>query len=79
VSLTVSDGPTWICADINGNGTAADVQDLVFLVSYMFNDGSVPPVMDACDVDGSGEVTVEDLVFLASYMFGTGPEPHCGL
>jgi hypothetical protein len=79
VSLRVSDGPTWACGDIDGNGTVADVADLVFVVNYMFSEGPEPPVMEACDVDGSGELNIEDLVFLTSYMFNNGVEPHCGL
>lgn len=79
VSLTISDGPVWDCADIDGNGTVADVADLVYMVDYMFNDGPVPDVLAACDVDGSGELNIQDLVFLSAYMFNSGPEPHCGL
>lgn len=79
VSLVISDGPIWDCADVDGNGTVADVADLVFLVSYMFAQGDVPPVVDACDVDGTGDIDIQDLVFLTAFMFGSGPAPHCGL
>ncbi len=79
VSLVISDGPTWDCADVDGNGTVADVADLVFLVSYMFAQGDLPPVLDACDVDGTGEIDIQDLVFLTGFMFANGPAPHCGM
>ncbi|MFH1687127.1 MAG: M28 family peptidase, partial [bacterium] len=40
----------WLCADINGNGVGPDIEDLVYLVSYMFQGGPEPPVMAATDV-----------------------------
>ncbi len=74
VSLYCQD---WICADIDGNGNGPDIADLVYLVDYMFNEGPEPPVVDAANVDGLGEVDIADLVYVVDYMFNSGPEPTC--
>jgi hypothetical protein len=29
----------WLAADVNGSGGYADIEDLVYLVDYMFNNG----------------------------------------
>jgi len=70
----------FICGDIDGNGTPEpDIADLVYLVTYMFQDGSEPPVMQACDVDGNGTPMpdIADLVHLVTYMFQDGPALQC--
>jgi hypothetical protein len=43
----------------------------------MFNEGPAPVVMDAANVDGTGEVDIGDLVYLVDYMFNAGPAPGC--
>ncbi len=68
---------TWLCADINADGNAGDIADLVHLVDWMFNEGPAPVVMDAANVDGEGEVDIGDLVYLVDYMFNAGPAPGC--
>ncbi len=65
------------CADIDGNGTVADVADLVYLVSYMFGGGPAPVMMSAANIDGEGGLTIADLVYLTAYMFQGGPHPIC--
>ncbi|MFQ5454486.1 MAG: hypothetical protein ACE5D6_09915, partial [Candidatus Zixiibacteriota bacterium] len=80
VSLLVA---LWLCGDIDGNGEGPDIADLVYFVEYSFSDppGPAPPVLEAADVDGSGEVDIADIVYMVSYMFDQppGPEPTCGL
>lgn len=61
--------------DIDGNGTPADVSDLVYHVSWMFQNGPLIPCPQHADVDNSGGVDVADLVYLTAYMFGSGPAP----
>lgn len=78
VTLTVASGPVYVCGDANGSGDGPNIEDLVYLVSYMFNDGPPPPVMEACDVNGNGsDPDIEDLVYLVSYMFDSGPGLNC--
>ncbi len=70
------------CIGIRGNvdgdeQQTIDIADLLYLVSYMFNDGPEPPCMKEANVDGDifEQVTIDDLVYLVDYMFGSGPPP----
>lgn len=67
---------SYLPGDINGDDIGPDISDLVYLVSYMFSGGPLPPTMDAADVDGScSGPDIADLVYLVSYMFSGGPAP----
>lgn len=68
----------WLCGDANGNGVGPDIEDLVYLVNYMFSGGPVPPELAAVDVNGNGiGPDIEDLVYLVAFMFGGGPALNC--
>jgi len=77
-----------IRGDINHDGAPEpDIADLVYLVSYMFQDGPAPPCdmpyspdcpdhyFAETDVDGNGSCVpdIADLVYLVTYMFQDGP------
>jgi hypothetical protein len=66
-----------LCGDIDGNGIAVDIADLVYLVDYMFTGGPPPTNMDAANVDGMNGIDISDLVYLVDYMFNLGPGPLC--
>ncbi len=68
---------TYLCADINADGSPRDIADLLHLVDWMFNEGLAPVVMAAANVDGEGEVDIGDLVYLVDYMFNSRPAPGC--
>ncbi|MFH1686556.1 MAG: putative Ig domain-containing protein [bacterium] len=77
-ALTIQANPAYLCGDVDGNGVGPNIEDLVYLVNYMFNGGPPPPVMAATDVDGNGEgPNIADLVYLVSYMFSGGPDLLC--
>ncbi len=75
----IGDACDYICGDIDGSDLLPlDISDLVYLVDYMFNSGSEPPVMEAADLDGSGGlIDISDLVYFVDYMFHDGPPPLC--
>ena len=78
-SMHVIEVPHYICGDISGNGGAPNVQDLTYLVAYLFRGGPAPPVLAAADVDGSGgPPSVSDLTYLVAYLFLGGAAPVCG-
>ncbi len=57
---------------------SVDIADLVYLVSFMFQDGPAPPCPDEANIDGStGLIVIDiaDLVGLVSFMFQNGPDP----
>ncbi len=83
-------GDACCCVDIRGNvdgidGPAGpiDVNDLTYLVDYLFGSptGPQPPCPDEGNVDGidgpAGPIDVNDLTYLVDYLFGspTGPQP----
>ena len=74
VSLDVT---SWICGNIDANGSGTDISDLVYLVDYMFNGGPPPPNLIAADINGELGLDISDLVYLVDYMFNGGPAPVC--
>ena len=70
---------TYICGDLNNNGTGPDVSDMTFLVDYLFRGGSAPTYETAGNVDGQpgSGITVGDLTYLVDFLFRGGPEPVC--
>ena len=70
--------------DVDHSGVGPDISDLVYLVTYMFGGGPLPPCEEPvgsgyfpeCDVNGdSTGPDIADLVYLVTYMFGGGPAP----
>jgi hypothetical protein len=63
-----------VCGDANNDG-ACNVGDAVFLISYIFRDGS-PPVRDcAADANGDDSINIGDGVYVISYIFRAGAPP----
>lgn len=65
---------TFVRGDANGDGqiTASDV---IFLINYLFRNGSPPSPLAAGDADGDGQINSGDVVYLISYLFRGGPPP----
>lgn len=66
-----------ICGDINNDGLGPNIQDLNYLVAYVFNGGPIPPNPDLADVNASGGINVLDLNYLIAFFFNGGPLPTC--
>jgi hypothetical protein len=67
-----------ICGDVNNNEVGPDIEDLIYLVTYMFQDGPEPIDMTTTDVNGNGiGPDIEDLIYLVTYMFQNGPDLQC--
>jgi glucose/arabinose dehydrogenase len=82
VYKVVPDGPPAECrccenrGDINANMVGPDVSDLVYLVTFMFQQGPAPPCIDNADINGDENgPDVSDLVYLVTFMFDGGPAP----
>ena len=52
-----------------------DIDDVVFIIDYLYGDylNSDPPTTG--DVDCSDEIELEDVIFLLNYIFATGFAP----
>jgi len=94
LAFVINDDPSASCCrlrgDVDHDGSfTPNIADLVYLVSYMFQGGPVPPCDEPylpdcpvqyypeADVDGDGSCTpnIADLVYLVAYMFQGGPIP----
>lgn len=65
------------CGDVNHDGEI-DIEDVVFLISYLFLNGPPPdcdPITLCGDVNGDGQVDSADIVYLINYLFVNGPPP----
>jgi len=69
------------CCVLRGNVDGfgeVNVSDLTYLVTFLFQGGSLPPCEEESDIDYSGEVNVSDLTYLVAYLFQGGPiAPAC--
>lgn len=62
--------------DIDHNGVGPDIADVVYLVTYMFAFGPMPPCFGNADIDGDLDgPNITDLVHLVTYMFSGGEPP----
>lgn len=68
--------------DANNSGEI-DIDDVVYLIAYIFS-GGPPPIPDdsagdanCVDCDGPYAVDIDDAVFLIAYIFSGGPAPPC--
>ncbi len=64
----------YTAGDANGD-TGLDVDDVVFILSYIFSGGNPPDPLDSADADCNGYVDIDDAVFLINYIFSGGPAP----
>jgi hypothetical protein len=58
--------------DVDGDGTAATIQDAMRIVPYL---NPLPECMDAADANDDGVVNIVDLVHILAYMSNQGPPP----
>jgi hypothetical protein len=72
--------PQYTCgdADASGGDPAVDIDDVVYLINYIFASGPDPVPLESGDVDCSGgdvPVDIDDVVYLINFIFSGGPEP----
>jgi hypothetical protein len=53
------------------------VDDVVYLISWLYRGGPEPDPYIAGDATCNDEVDVDDVVYLISYLFRNGPPPGC--
>jgi len=66
------------CCELRGNvdhSGAINVADLIYLVDFLFFDGTAPPCEEEGNVDGTGGINVADLTYLVEFLFFNGPAP----
>jgi len=62
--------------DVKNNDGILLVDDIVFLVNYLFKGGTAPfPSPLLADVNCDGDVVVSDVVYMVQCLFKGGPQP----
>jgi hypothetical protein len=69
-------GARYVTGDANANG-AVEPGDVVYLINYLFKNGSPPSPYEAGDCNCDGEVGPGDVVYLLNYLFRGWPPPTC--
>jgi len=64
----------FLCGDVNKD-EGVDIDDVVYLINYLFIDGSAPDPIQAGDVNLDGVVNIADVIYLVNYLFTNGPAP----
>lgn len=64
----------YICGDADASGDV-DIDDVVYLIQYIFAGGPAPQPLEAGDADCSGYVDIDDVVYLIQYIFAGGNAP----
>ncbi|HSH00651.1 MAG TPA: MopE-related protein [candidate division Zixibacteria bacterium] len=66
------------CADLNNDGSVANIGDVVFLIQYIFAGGGTPAPLAIADMNGlSDGVNIADVIHLLNFIFSGGPAPSC--
>ena len=72
VRLTFSRGGLFKRGDVDADGRVA-LDDVVFLLQYLFVRGKTPPCLDAGDADDDGKLNVTDAITLLLRIYGARP------
>jgi hypothetical protein len=64
----------YICGDADGS-SGVDIDDVVYLIAYIFSGGPEPVPYESGDADCSAGVDIDDVVWLISYIFSGGNAP----
>ncbi len=62
------------CGELDHLGVV-DIDDVVFLINYVFASGFPPEPYHMADVDCSGAVDIDDIVHIVMYVLGGGNKP----
>ena len=73
-SIGIPSGPAYLCGDADNSG-GVDIDDVVYLINYIFAGGPEPNPYESGDADCSGFVDIDDVVYLINYIFAGGPAP----
>lgn len=62
------------CGDTDGSGLV-DIDDVVYLINYIFLSGPEPVPYESGDVDCTSEIDIDDVVYIILYIFAGGNAP----
>lgn len=64
-----------IRGDVDYDLDSPNVEDLNYLVAFLFTAGPEPPCFGEADSNGDSKVNIEDLVLTVAWLFAGGPAP----
>jgi hypothetical protein len=70
----IGDACDYICGDADASGEV-DIDDVVYLIAYIFAGGPEPAPYESGDANCSGAVDIDDAVYLINYIFAGGNSP----
>jgi hypothetical protein len=70
----IGDACDYICGDADASGEV-DIDDVVYLIAFIFSGGPPPDPYESGDADCSGAVDIDDAVWLIAYIFSGGNDP----
>ncbi|KAA3633013.1 MAG: hypothetical protein DWP97_09955, partial [Calditrichaeota bacterium] len=65
---------SFLRGDLDDN-TKYTMNDVVFIVNYIFHGGQAPNPVNSGDIDYSGGINVADIAYLINFMYKAGPRP----
>ncbi len=68
---------SFVCGDVNGDGTGGNILDLTFLVDRIFRGGPAPNPPISGSVNCDATVNILDLTYMVDRIFRGGPAPCC--
>jgi len=63
-----------MCGDASDD-SSVDIDDVVYLLSFVFAGGPAPPVESSGDANCSDAIDIDDITYLIEYIFSNGPAP----
>jgi M6 family metalloprotease-like protein len=70
----VVEGDMFVCGDADAS-IDVDIDDVVYLINYIFSGGPEPVPYESGDADCSFDVDIDDVVYLIAYIFSGGNAP----
>jgi FG-GAP repeat/Pregnancy-associated plasma protein-A/Dockerin type I domain/Thrombospondin type 3 repeat len=62
--------------DANHNNIV-NIQDITFLINYLYKSGVTPSCLYEGDANGSKVINIQDITYLINFLYKSGPVPKC--
>jgi hypothetical protein len=59
------------------HSNVVNIQDITFLINYLYKGGAIPPCLHEGDANGSGIINIQDITYLINYLYKGGSAPLC--
>ena len=66
-----------LAGDVNNSGIR-NIQDITFLINFLYKGGAQPPLPALADPNRDCLMNIQDVTFLINYLYKAGPAPQVG-